>query len=83
MILTLISHLSTYIFSVQLSYTMSEPQHQSMIKSYTDQIVVMITHQLKQLHTRHLTDSADDNHRDAVVKLHTMCTTLIIEVCRP
>ncbi|XP_067937770.1 cytoskeleton-associated protein 5-like isoform X2 [Watersipora subatra] len=63
----------------QLNYTMSEPQHQNMVRSYADQIIVMITLQLKKLHTTHLNDT-DSAATSAAIKLHFMCTSLIVEL---
>lgn len=57
---------------------MSEQAHRNMVKSYADQIIMMITLQLKQLHTRHLVNSSEP--KEAVFKLHSMCTTLVVEV---
>ena len=60
---------------------MSEPQHLQLIKTYADRIIMMTTLQLKQLHTKHLVEISNNQPRDQVFKLHSMCRAILLEVC--
>lgn len=60
---------------------MSDPQCQSAVKEYADQIMMMVTLQLKQIHTKHLVDFANSpDSLKLVFDVHTMCTALVMKV---